>query len=40
VQREIQERREAAASYLALGRDDEARTLRLQLDALVSLFGR
>ena len=38
VEREIQERREAAASYLALGRPDEARTLRLQLDALVSLL--
>jgi uncharacterized protein YqeY len=40
VEREIQEHREAAASYLALGRADEATTLRLQLDALVSLLSR
>jgi uncharacterized protein len=38
VEREIQERREAAASYLALGRADEASRLRLQIDALVSLL--
>jgi hypothetical protein len=38
VEGEIEERREAAARYSALGRHDEARTLRLQLDLLVSLL--
>ena len=38
VEREIQERRAAAATYLALGRHEEASKLRLQLDLLVSLL--
>ena len=38
VEREIQERRDAAATYSALGRHDEASALRLQLDLLVSLL--
>ena len=38
VEREIQERRDAAASYSALGRHDEASTLKLQLDVLLSLL--
>lgn len=37
VDREIQERRDAAASYAALGRHDEASALRLQLDVLTAL---
>jgi uncharacterized protein YqeY len=37
VEREIRERREAAATYAALGRDDEASTMRLQLDVLAAL---
>jgi hypothetical protein len=37
VEREIQERRDAATTYSALGRHDEANTLRLQLDVLVAL---
>ncbi|AKU92553.1 GatB/YqeY domain-containing protein [Vulgatibacter incomptus] len=38
VEREMQERREAAETYAALGRDDEARKLRLQLEVLASLL--
>lgn len=38
VEREIQERRDAATAYSALGRHDEASTLRLQLDVLASLL--
>jgi len=38
VEREIQERRDAAATYSALGRQDEAGKLRLQIDVLVSLL--
>jgi uncharacterized protein YqeY len=38
VEREIQERRDAASSYSALGRDAEASTLMLQVDVLVSLL--
>lgn len=38
VEREVQERRDAATTYSALGRQDDARALRLQLDVLVSLF--
>jgi mRNA interferase MazF len=38
VEREIQERGAAAATYLALGRHEEASKLRLQLDLLVSLL--
>jgi uncharacterized protein YqeY len=37
VEREIRERREAAATYAAMGRHDEAGTLRLQLDVLAAL---
>lgn len=37
VELEIQERREAAATYEAMGRHDEASTLRLQADVLVAL---
>jgi uncharacterized protein YqeY len=37
IEREIQERRDAAATYAALGREEEARTLRLQAEVLVSL---
>ena len=38
VEREIEDRREAAATYAALGRHDQASALRLQLDLLVSLL--
>jgi uncharacterized protein len=38
VEREIQERRDAVTTYAALGRHDEASTLRLQLEVLVSLL--
>ncbi|HWU89928.1 MAG TPA: hypothetical protein VN253_21850 [Kofleriaceae bacterium] len=38
VESEVQERRDAATTYSALGRHDEATTLRLQLDVLVSLL--
>jgi uncharacterized protein len=38
VEREVQERREAANTYAALGRHDEASTLRLQSDVLASLL--
>jgi uncharacterized protein YqeY len=38
IEREIEERRDAAAKYSALGRDDQASTLRLQLELLVSLL--
>jgi uncharacterized protein YqeY len=37
VEHEIQERREAASTYAALGRHEEASNLRLQVDVLVSL---
>lgn len=37
VEREMSERRAAAATYEALGRHDEAGTLRLQLDVLAAL---
>jgi uncharacterized protein YqeY len=37
VEREIQERRDAATTFSALGRQDHASTLRLQIDVLVSL---
>ena len=37
VDREIQDRRDAAAQYSALGRHDEASTLRLQVEVLVAL---
>ncbi len=37
VDRELQERKHAADTYAALGRHDEASTLRLQLEALASL---
>ena len=37
VEREVQERRDAATTYSALGRHDEAGTLRLQIDVLASL---
>ena len=38
VEHEIQERREAATTYSALGRHDQASTLRLQLEVLASLL--
>ena len=38
VAREIQERRDAAATYSTLGQHDEANRLRLQVDVLVSLL--
>jgi hypothetical protein len=38
VQRELQERRDAAVTYASLGRDEEARTLRLQVEVLASLL--
>lgn len=37
LDREIQERRDAADSYAALGRPDEASTLRHQVDVLTAL---
>jgi hypothetical protein len=37
VEREIRERREAAAEYLRLGRHSEAGVLTLQADVLVAL---
>lgn len=37
IEREIQERRDAAAQYESLGRHDEATALRLQVEVLVSL---
>ena len=37
VEREIRERREAATTYSALGRHQEASALELQVDVLVSL---
>ena len=39
LEREIQERREAASTYAALGRDAEAAALRLQVDVLVALMA-
>jgi hypothetical protein len=38
VEREIQERREAMATYVALRREEEAGTLSRQIDLLVSLL--
>jgi uncharacterized protein len=38
VEREVQERRDAATTYSALGRHEEASTLRLQVDVLLSLL--
>lgn len=37
VEREITERRDAAAMYERLGRHDEVRTLNLQIDVLLAL---
>jgi uncharacterized protein YqeY len=37
IEREVRERREAAASYASLGRSDEADALRRQVDVLESL---
>lgn len=37
VEREVQERRDAADAYAKLGRHDEASTLRLQADVLAAL---
>jgi len=37
VEREIQERRDAAATLAALGKHDEATALQLQVDVLVAL---
>lgn len=37
IQREIQERRDAAALYLRLGRSEEARVLQTQLEVLLAL---
>ncbi len=37
IEREIQERRSAASTYAALGRDEEAAVLRRQVDILVAL---
>ena len=39
VERELRERREAAASYVALGRQDEAAALTRQADVLEALLG-
>jgi uncharacterized protein YqeY len=39
VERELEERRDAATMYSALGRHDEASRLRRQLDVLVSLLS-
>jgi uncharacterized protein len=38
VEREMAERRDAAITYAALGRQDEASTLRQQIDLLASLL--
>lgn len=38
IERELRERRDAAASYAALGRDQQADTLRLQADVLEALL--
>lgn len=38
VEREVRERRDAAASYAALGRDQQAETLRRQADVLEALL--
>jgi hypothetical protein len=38
IERELQERRDAAATYAALGRYDEANALLLQVDVLVALL--
>jgi uncharacterized protein len=40
VEHELQERRDAAATYSALGRHDEASELLLQVDVLASLLSR
>ncbi|HEX7837225.1 MAG TPA: hypothetical protein VF469_07160 [Kofleriaceae bacterium] len=37
VKREIEERSKAASTYAALGRDEEATVLRLQVDILAAL---
>ncbi|MCY1046045.1 hypothetical protein OV208_32330 [Corallococcus sp. bb12-1] len=37
IQREIQERRDAVALYLQLGRPEEARVLSAQVDVLLAL---
>ncbi|NBD11379.1 MULTISPECIES: GatB/YqeY domain-containing protein [Corallococcus] len=37
IAREIQERREAVALYVSLGRHDEANALQVQLDVLLAL---
>lgn len=37
IEREIQERREAVALYVSLGRHDEANALQVQLDVLLAL---
>lgn len=37
IEREIQERREAVALYVSLGRHDEANALKVQLDVLLAL---
>ncbi|RKH72259.1 hypothetical protein D7X55_00530 [Corallococcus sp. AB049A] len=37
IQREIQERRDAAALYLQLGRQEEARLLQTQVEVLLAL---
>lgn len=39
IEREIGERREAAAEYTRLGRHEEARALTSQIDVLVALAG-
>ncbi|RKG72965.1 hypothetical protein D7W79_26880 [Corallococcus exercitus] len=37
LQREVQERRDAVALYIQLGRHEEARTLQAQVDVLLAL---
>lgn len=37
IEREVQERRDAVALYVSLGKNDEANALRAQLDALLEL---
>lgn len=39
LERELRERRDAAASYAALGRHDEARALQQQVEVLETLRG-
>jgi uncharacterized protein len=38
VERDLQERRDAAITHSSLGRHDEAATLRLQLEVLASFL--